>query len=322
MPGPVGLCRPRQPERPVIGNLPQDDTAQPYDVFLSYRHGSALEWVRGQIFERLQAQGRTAGRQPRIFIDLYGMQAGLSWLPQLAKSIETCRRFVPVFTPGYFESDMCRWEMERAYSLDPAGRKGFVIPVLGEGVEVLEIPFEYRGLQFIDTRNPRWFSELCHRLDFVAIPPAAQTGLVVRTWVEPTSSRPSRTRDISLIPRQLSGVRFALGTEIRIGFQTNRDCYVTIVDIGTSGTTRIIYPQEGFGLHFCAGGSTHYFPADSDPFSFVLTGAAGKEKVCVFAAAERTSLDEATLFSHVSAGAAPAGFVEARCEFEIVEVPR
>ena len=306
----------------MSGSAPRDEAAQPYDVFLSYRHGAALEWVRSQIFERLQAHGRTGGRQPRIFIDLYGMQAGLSWLPQLAKSIETCRRFVPVFTPGYFESDMCRWEMERAYSLDPAGRTGFVVPLLAEGLDLPAIPFEYRGLQFINARNPSWFSELCGRLDFEAIAPAAQTGLVVRTWVEPTSSTPSRTRDISLIPRKLSGVRFLLGTEIRIGFQTNRDCYLTIVDIGTSGTARIIYPQEGLGLHFCSGGSTQYFPADSDPFSFVLTGGSGKEKICVFAATEADRSDETTVLSHAAAGTCPAGFVEARCEFDIAEAPR
>ena len=130
---------------------------QGHNIFISYKHGTASDWVRTQLFERLQGQRRFDGGNPRVFIDLYEIYVGKAWFPQLAAAIETCGKFVPIFTTDYFESEMCSWELERAHSLDRAGRKGFVVPLLYEPQAVAKIPFAYQGVQYLDVRDHTGF---------------------------------------------------------------------------------------------------------------------------------------------------------------------
>lgn len=265
--------------------------AQNYDIFISYRRGPSLDWVRSQLFERLQCQHTAAGAAPQVFFDLDGIYSGISWRRRLAEALQTSRRFLPVFTSDYFDSDMCLWELERASSLDPAGKRGLVVPLLKEPQAAARVPFEYQGIQFQDTQRLDWFSRLCSALALRETAAESQKRLQVRLWVEPTSLPEARTRDIRLVPRDHAGTQFRLGARVRVGFQANQDCWVTLVDVGTSGTVSVFYPPPpGAARPVCAGQS-HYFPSAEDGFDFVLSGQTGLETIRAYASCTPFHLD-------------------------------
>ena len=88
----------------------------------------------------------------------------------------------------------------------------------------------------------------------------------MRVWVEPADAPRARVRDISIIPKELAGDRFRLHTEIRIGFQTTFDSYVTLVDVGTTGSMSVVYPTDRSGLGFAAKAKHIISPLKLIPF--------------------------------------------------------
>jgi hypothetical protein len=257
-----------------------------HDVFVSYARGSGLDWVRVNLFERLQSQQLSSGLQPKVFMDLFDLQAGRAWFPFLAEAIENSSNFVPVYTKAYFQSEMCSWELERAHSLDRAGDRGIIVPVLLEQEARLQIPFAYRGIQYVDVSDRDWFSRLCSALKFVPVPAPPPEEFFVRAWVEPVRWPAAQTRDISVIPSSLTGNRFQLGSDIRVGVEATRDCFITMVNVGSSGRISLLHPA-GSSPPFCAKRRAYYFPGPADSFRFVLSAPAGTEMVRVYATLEK-----------------------------------
>jgi hypothetical protein len=71
---------------------------------------------------------------------------------------------------------------------------------------------------------------------------------------------------------------------VAFAFQTNRDCDVTLVDVGTSGQVAVILPNAWRASARVAGGRPHLFPGPDFPdFEYTLAPPAGRERVIAIA---------------------------------------
>ena len=83
---------------------------------------------------------------------------------------------------------------------------------------------------------------------------------------------------------------YRIGDMIRIGLRVNRDAYVTLVNIGTSGEVAIIYPNRFHPSHFVRGGEDVIVPPPESGFTLTVQGPAGFDQVRALATAEPISL--------------------------------
>lgn len=79
---------------------------------------------------------------------------------------------------------------------------------------------------------------------------------------------------------------YRLGEDVRLHFVTNRNAYVTLVNVGTSGTVSILFPNRFFRSAFVRGGQQMTVPQDGAGFAFVLQGPPGTEIVRLVASEE------------------------------------
>jgi hypothetical protein len=96
----------------------------------------------------------------------------------------------------------------------------------------------------------------------VSAAPAAKTaddGIAVRLWAEKT--------------------RYRVGDRLSLSFETNRDAFLTIVNVGTSGEVTILYPNRFSGGHGVKAGRTYRIPEASDSYELELKGPPGVELV-------------------------------------------
>jgi hypothetical protein len=80
---------------------------------------------------------------------------------------------------------------------------------------------------------------------------------------------------------------FRLGDNIRFGLRVNRDAYVTLVNIGTSGDVTVIFPNRFHPDHFVRGGQDVLIPPADSGFTLTVQPPAGLEQVRAIATEER-----------------------------------
>ena len=100
--------------------------------------------------------------------------------------------------------------------------------------------------------------------------PPAEEQLRVRIWTDRKSYR--------------------IGDMIHIGLRVNRDAYVTLVNIGTSGEVAVIYPNRFHPSHFVRGGEDVIVPPPESGFTLTVQGPSGFDQVRAIATAEPISL--------------------------------
>ena len=104
---------------------------------------------------------------------------------------------------------------------------------------------------------------------------------------KPSSS--SLTRDIRMTRRRVqefSSSAVPVGTNIRLEIAADCECYMYILNIGTSGKIAMLLPNEFDSNHFCPNQSYHL----PDPeFGFEIEGPPGKETLQVFAFSQKQS---------------------------------
>jgi hypothetical protein len=96
-------------------------------------------------------------------------------------------------------------------------------------------------------------------------------------------------RDTALMEQATAGLDrpLRLGDMIRLSFQANRSCHVTLLDVGTSGNVVVIRPNAWCSRTSVEGGQRLYLPGIEIPeFDFVLTGRAGRERIVAIASTE------------------------------------
>ena len=133
--------------------------------------------------------------------------------------------------------------------------------------------------------------------------------LKVDLWAERVSKDVNLSRDINVVPVK-SGETFKIGDKINIKFRSSKDCYLTLLNIGTSGKLTILYPNALYKDNFIEGGKLFEIPGDEYGFEYQLSGPAGIEKLKAIVTESKINLVESQfspdgdMFKTVSPGAA------------------
>lgn len=73
--------------------------------------------------------------------------------------------------------------------------------------------------------------------------------------------------------------RYRVGDRLTLSFEANRDAFLTIVNVGTSGEVTILFPNRFSGGHGVKGGRTYRIPDAGDSYELELKGPPGAELV-------------------------------------------
>jgi hypothetical protein len=123
----------------------------------------------------------------------------------------------------------------------------------------------------LETTDP--FYELKNKLFKTVQQAKSQGGFSIRLWTNQKEYR--------------------LGDKIRFYFRSERDCYLNLVDVTSTGEIRLIFPNRFHSNSFIKGGRTYRIPGDDYGFSFEVEPPVGRERV--FAIASTHPLD---IFGH------------------------
>ncbi|WP_262379589.1 TIR-like protein FxsC [Nonomuraea sp. PA05] len=143
---------------------PSEGRQAPY-FFLSYAHtpggessvGNPNKWVY-RFFDELCRDILEMTALRRVsevgFLD-QRLQGGHSWSAEVSRALATCKVFVPLFSPRYFESESCGKEWSviqarlRAHHRDPPP---VILPVIWYPVESSRMPPQVHEIQYADSR--------------------------------------------------------------------------------------------------------------------------------------------------------------------------
>lgn len=87
-----------------------------------------------------------------------------------------------------------------------------------------------------------------------------------------------------------SNATYRRGDTVNFYVKANKNCYITLLDIGTTGVTTVIFPNEMQQNNYVEAGTIVSIPQDPDTFKFKVTGKRGREVVKVIATLEREEI--------------------------------
>jgi hypothetical protein len=107
----------------------------------------------------------------------------------------------------------------------------------------------------------------------------AESGLSVRAWVDHENNR------------------YQIGDKLVLNIQTNRDAYISVLDMGTTGKVSQIYPNRYQPEQLVKAGAVVSIPPVGADYDFRVGGATGTELIKVFASEVSTPLINETQLS-------------------------
>ena len=127
-----------------VGQDPGPDSHEKYDLFLSYcrKDSEAADFIVKKINSTCPGA--------RIFYDQETLQAGASWLVQVADSLDTSRHVVALYTPEYWASAPCKDEFAAALARQNDTGRRILFPIY---IRTAAIPYLFRNLQYVDCRE-------------------------------------------------------------------------------------------------------------------------------------------------------------------------
>ena len=85
--------------------------------------------------------------------------------------------------------------------------------------------------------------------------------------------------------------KYQIGDAVEISMQPSRDCYVYVLDIGSSGKINLLFPSEFEPDNFLRKGQQYTIPS-TDEYAIELGGPPGEERVKVIATTQKIPLDK------------------------------
>ena len=82
---------------------------------------------------------------------------------------------------------------------------------------------------------------------------------------------------------------YIINEPVKFYFKSTRDCYIHLLDIGTSGRVTLIYPNQYDQNNFIKGGQTYQLPRPNS-FQFTASGPEGTEMIKAIGTLTNTDL--------------------------------
>jgi hypothetical protein len=188
---------------------------------------------------------------------------------------------------GRSEVEALRKEVEglkRQLELKEAIGKGEIRQVEAQIEKASAVQLRY-GLELIsDQAHKQWILEQFERLSEIK---DSQSAFKIDVWTqEGTSSTP---RDISIIPASTL-CSYRIGDRITFFFHSDQDCFLTLFNMGTSGSVTVLFPNRLFQDNFIRANRTYSIPGKGYSFEYVLSGPAGVEIIKAIATKEKVNL--------------------------------
>jgi len=103
-------------------------------------------------------------------------------------------------------------------------------------------------------------------------------------YILPTNPNADTNIKISLVATK---THVQPGDTITFNIETNQDCYVTIMDMGTSGRILRLWPnQYSQGNNLVKANSVRRFPSEADRFQYKIGGPSGVERIIAYGTSE------------------------------------
>ena len=115
----------------------------------------------------------------------------------------------------------------------------------------------------------------------------------VTLWVE-AHDAPQATRGVETGPF-LEGGLWRVGDRIRICAKVDRKCFLSLVNIGTSGSITVLLPNRFRASSEVEADEIISFPGSSDNFAYRLKGPPGRERVIALASESPLALDPGSM---------------------------
>ncbi|MBI5568367.1 MAG: DUF4384 domain-containing protein [Desulfomonile tiedjei] len=125
----------------------------------------------------------------------------------------------------------------------------------------------------------------------------------------------SFTKDINVLPTNTDGgtkitvsvqvdkMRVNPGDTVQVFFEADQDCYLTLIDVGTSRKITRLWPNQFSGADNLVKAKQRYsFPAATDRFQFRVSGPEGVERIVAYATSEKNKILKEEDFSDYQGG--------------------
>jgi hypothetical protein len=117
----------------------------------------------------------------------------------------------------------------------------------------------------------------------------------VRVWADPAGSAPppipAGARDIKVVPAKSD---YTIGDKVVVRFRSNRDCHLTLLNVGTSGKLTILFPNALHRDNAIQANRDYEIPGPDYGFEYELQGPPGVEKLKAVATVEKVELLESS----------------------------
>jgi len=161
----------------------------------------------------------------------------------------------------------------------------------------------------------------------------AKSTFKIELWTAKKAEGIKDVRDVKILARKY----YRIGDRIVMYFKTDRDCYLTLFNIGTSGKLTVLFPNYLFQNNFITANKIYAIPGKEYPFEYELSGPPGVEKIKAIATTSKRNFvdfefSKADFFHTVESGIAARdisivakkmeevpvdSWAEAACEFEV-----
>lgn len=144
---------------------------------------------------------------------------------------------------------------------------------------------QQHGLELISNQaHKRWILEQFEELDKIK---GSQNAFNINIWTqEGTSSTP---RDITIIPSTTTD-SYRIGGKITFFFCSDQDCFLTLFNLGTSGSVTILFPNKLFRDNLIMANRIYSIPGEGYSFEYMLSGPSGVEIAKAIATVDKVDL--------------------------------
>lgn len=115
-----------------------------FDAFLSYSRKD--QDAADQIANALKYTRPTL----RLFVDRLELQTGAAWQQHIFEALDECRKVIPLLSPSYIESKVCKEEFNIALFRHRDSSDGILVPIF---LRSAALPTYMRLVQYLDVRE-------------------------------------------------------------------------------------------------------------------------------------------------------------------------